>query len=658
MKTRHLTLPLALSLALAAPSLQAMGLGQLQVKSGLNQPLVAEIPILSATPAELERLDVRLASPEAFARVGLDRPGDLTANLQFSIGKNAKGQPVIRVSTPGKFQEPFLSFLIEADWGKGAVTREYTALIDPPYIAQAVIRPMAAPVAVAPAPEPMPAPPPAPEPAPTQAAPVSAPEPVAVAPAPEPMPASPPVSEPAPQPVASAPPEPAPTPEPAAPEPAPAAAPAQPGQVGPIGAGQTLWSIANQSRPDAGVSVNQMMLALLRANPEAFDQDNINRLKSGSVLRIPSREEVTTLSPEQAATLVREQASAWRTPRQPVPQPAETAAEQTPAPAPESAPAPAAAPRPPRVASHPAARSHASRLEIVPPSGAASARGAQSGAAAGAGGTELRAQLSQAREDLAARTAEVKELKSQVGDLEKMNADRQHMIDVQNSDLKAMQDRLKQLEDAQAAASGVPAPSASAALAASASVALPTPATTAAATPAEVKPAETKPEAAAAAPAAEAEPIYMNPYLWAGGALILIGGLVFAMRRGKRGEPEVVDAPRRISDDDALRASLAQTRVGKAVPADAPAPTPSPAKAPAAKEPTPAVDTQRNSLEAAVKSRPQDLEAHLSLLRLFHSRGNSADYEAAAQAMRMQVSSTMDPRWREAVVMGASLVPK
>src|SRR6185436_947303 len=157
---RNLTLSLALALALGSTSAHALGLGQLQVKSGLSQPLVAEIPIISATPAELERLDVRLASPDAFARVGLELPVDLTANLQFSLGKNAAGQPVIRITTPSRFTEPFLSFLIEADWGKGKVTREYTALIDPPYIAPAVVKPLVTPNIAAAPPAPRPEPPP------------------------------------------------------------------------------------------------------------------------------------------------------------------------------------------------------------------------------------------------------------------------------------------------------------------------------------------------------------------------------------------------------------------------------------------------------------------------------------------------------------------
>ena len=213
MNSRHLTLTLAVALGLASPSLSAMGLGPLQVKSGLNQPLVAEIPIISATPSELEQLDVRLASPEAFARIGLERPGELTANLQFSVGKNSRGQPVILVTTPDRFSEPLLNFLIEAEWGKGTVTREYTALIDPPYIASAVVKPMQAPTVAAPA---------------ATAPVVSATAPVVSAAAVEPTPepaqvpevvqeASPPAPEPEPAPYVA----PAPAPVAVEPEPAP-----------------------------------------------------------------------------------------------------------------------------------------------------------------------------------------------------------------------------------------------------------------------------------------------------------------------------------------------------------------------------------------------------------------------------------------------------
>lgn len=639
MKNPHLTLTLAVALGLASPSLTAMGLGPLQVKSGLNQPLVAEIPIISATPSELEQLDVRLASPEAFARIGLERPGELTANLQFSVGKNSRGQPVILVTTPDRFSEPLLNFLIEAEWGKGTVTREYTALIDPPYIASAVVKPMQAPTVVAPVaappvvyapavesipepvqePEPMPAqapevvqqaPPLAPEPA---LAPYVAPPPAPAAVVPEPEPE--PARAPAPRPLAAklrpAQPVPAPTPAAAqlqvAPAPAPTPTPT-PGQYGPVAPGQTLWSIANSVRPDASISVNQMMVALLRANPEAFGQENVNRLKQGSVLRVPGQDEATRLSATQAAELVNQQASAWRTPRAAVPQPVEIA---TPSQNSNDAPPMAAAPaRPSRAAS--------SRLEIVPPSGNAAARGTQSGAAAGAGGTELRAELVQAREDLAARTSEVDDLKSRVAELEKQDADRQRLIEMQDSQLKELQDRLKQVQQAP--------------------------------TPAPAAPATAGSDAAApvATDAAPARPWYLNPLLIGGAVLVLLGGLVLAMRRSKA-KPEGEASGTRLSDDEALRASMARTRQAS----ERIAPEPVLAPAPAA----PPVDAELESRSKAVQAKPQDLEAHLSLLRLHHSRGNAADYEVAAQAMRTQLSSTMDPRWREAVVMGASLMP-
>jgi len=687
-KIRYSMLFAALGLALAAPSALAMGLGPLQVKSGLNQPLVAEIPILSATAEELESLDVRLASPDAFSRVGLERPFELTANLQFSVGTNARGQPVIRVTTPGRFSEPFLSFLIEADWGKGTVTREYTALIDPPYIAPAVIRPLTTPsVAVAPpvappvytppapVPEPEPVQPlvvsepePTPQPVPQTLPPPPQPSPVAAAPTPAPNPRRlppPPASQPAPPPAAA---QPAPQPEPT---PAPVA---QPGEYGPVSSGQTLWSIAESVRPDPSVTVNQVMLALQRANPDAFDQDNINRLKRGSVLRIPRQEEMASLSAAEAAVLVREQATAWRGAPAPVPQPAESVAATAP-----PATASAAPPKPAASTRRPAS---GARLEIVPPAGRTGARAAQSGAAAGAGGSELRAQLTQTREELAARQAEVTELKSRVADLERIDKNRQQLIDVQNSQLKQLQDRLRELEArerAAASASPTPAPAPAGPPAVETPVAGPAAAETPAPTP-EPEPRPARPDKVAAgvtppatdAPAtAAAAPIWMNPFVLGGAGLVLLGGLVLALRRRGRGaEPVVIggNEAKRISDDEALRASLARTRANT-TPAKVaePAPKADPESqtvkrmqaqpAPAAPPVVVAADPDLDHALAAIKSKPNDLESHLTLLRLYHKRGNAADYETAAQAMRMQVGSATDPRWREAVVMGASLMP-
>ena len=731
MNNRHLTLSLALALALGSPAANALGLGQLQVKSGLSQPLVAEIPIISATPAELEQLDVRLASPDAFARVGLDLPVELSQNLQFSLGKNAAGQPVVRITTPGRFTEPFLSFLIEADWGKGKVTREYTALIDPPYIAPAVVRPLVTPniaAAPAPAPEPPvaavvePAPQPAPEPARPvaieEAAPATAPEPLPVAPSPapepepvaaapepqpqavsptpepepEPVAATPPAPEPEPEPVAAAPepappapepapaapePEPAPSPQPepepvaAAPE-APPPAPAAPDQYGPVAQGQTLFGIANGLKGDS--SVNQMMVALLRANPDAFAGDNVNQLKRGSVLRVPRQDEVTQLSDAEASSLVSQQMQAWRNPAPAVPQPEEASATPEPvaeAPRP-AAPKPAAAP--PRVASRP--QPAASRLEIVPPSGNSRARGSQSGAAAGAGGTELRAELAQAREDLAARNAEVKELKSRVSELEEQQNNRQRLIDMQNSQLRDLQQRLSAMEGTQPAANASAAAASAAPITIDASSDATATEPTAAAEPAP-PPA---PAPVATPPAADATPAapapwysnYLNPWFLVGAMLVIVGGLVLLMRRSKPAPAENGNGTR-LSEDEALRASIAKAQnagaripVAAAAPVIAPAGKAAPVIAPSPQTPAPPVAARAGgegelalkALQDAVKQRPNDLEAHISLLRFLHSRGDAEAYQDAAQAMRAQLTSTMDPRWREAVVMGASLLPK
>jgi pilus assembly protein FimV len=643
---RHLQLPLALALALGASSAHALGLGQIQVKSGLNEPLVAEIPIISAAPGEVEELEVRLASPEAFARVGLERPVGMTANLQLSVGRNAAGQPVIRVTTPARFTEPFLTFLVEANWGRGSLVREFSALVDPPYIAPAVIRPLEAPsVTVAPAPMPIRAPeaqtapledfapapvvaemPPAPEPMPLVApepepAPVVElpPEPVAVAPAPEPLPepvvqpepvaAAPepapqpePVAapEPEPEPIAATPPPPEPAPVPG-PQPQPQPQPVDPGSVGPVANGDTLWGIASQNKPDAGVSMSQMMLAIQRANPEAFIDGNINQLKRGAVLRIPARDEVTTLGAAEAEALVREQATAWQSRRQPVPQPAESVDT-----APERV---AATPRRPAAAPD-------GRLEIVPPSGAESAaRGVQSGASGAGTGSELRAELTQTREDLAAREAEVSELRSQLAELDQQQADSQRLIQMQDSQMKALQDRL-----------GQPTP-------------VPTPAPDATASAAAV--------AAGAAPAGDsvAKPWYLNPMVWGGGGLVLVlAGLVLALR-GRR-TPSPMPLPgRRISEDDALHASLAGSRSEAVVGDEADDVDVTP------------VEDDQTRLAAAVAARPDDLETHISLLRHHYARGAKVEYDAAAQAMRDRVRSTLDPRWREAVVMGVSISP-
>ena len=151
MHPKNLRLPAALALALGASSAHALGLGAIEVKSGYDQPLLAEIPVVLATPTEGDQLQVRLAPREAFARVGLELPASLAANLQFAYTTNARGQPIIRVTTPNRVNDPYVSFLLEVDWGRGRLVREFTVLLDPPYIAPAVLQPVQPVTAAAPA---------------------------------------------------------------------------------------------------------------------------------------------------------------------------------------------------------------------------------------------------------------------------------------------------------------------------------------------------------------------------------------------------------------------------------------------------------------------------------------------------------------------------
>ena len=656
-------LPLAMGFALVAGNAQALGLGTLEVKSQLNQPLVAEIPLIGVDAGELDALSVRLASPEAFERVGLPPPGGVTANLQFSVGRNARGEPVVRVTTSNRVDAPFVAFLMEADWGKGSVVREFTALIDPPHIAAATVTPMTAPaVSVVPAPTALPpaaAPPAAPEPGPSEA--LIAEEPITAAalpeapePAPAPPPAPPAPPAPPPAPIAVAQPEPAPLPAPIAvaqPEPAPAPppaplpAPAAATDRREVQEGDTLWRIAQQNRQ--GATAAQMMLAIQRANPDAFLRENINLLRKGAVLRIPTPEDATDLAREAAEAQVREQMQAWRA-TQPAPAPVQAPSEGM-----ASAPSRSTAPRASVADATDRPPAQGARLEIAPPSGAGAA-GAQSGAASGGSGSELRAELEQAREDLSARDAELRELQSRLTEQEALANEQKRLIELKDSQLSALEESLRQQRiDNEAGAEPVT------------EAAAPAAAAPAAAAPAAAAPAAAAPAAAPTAAAPAAAPVadagtswFRNPLVIGGGALLLVGGLVALLRR-RRGADTRRPLPTvpatgggRLSEDadflsqlpNPSAAGTTADEVERAEAAEAP-----PARAdrdpePAAAEPSPT-------------AAASELEGYLGQLRRHYNAGDSDAFLRTAEQMRVKVSGPTDPRWREVVVMGMGLVP-
>ena len=113
----------------------ALGLGEIKLDSALNQPLRAEIVLLSATPEELAGLTVAMASAETFERYGLDRPVFLQG-IVFQIRRSGRADGnVVEVRSANPIIEPFVTFLVEASWARGRLLREYTILLDPPTFA-------------------------------------------------------------------------------------------------------------------------------------------------------------------------------------------------------------------------------------------------------------------------------------------------------------------------------------------------------------------------------------------------------------------------------------------------------------------------------------------------------------------------------------------
>ncbi len=258
------------ALLLTPAAALALGLGEIRLNSALNQPLSAEIDLVAATPEELGALEANLASTEIFARYGLDRPAYLSS-LEFTVGRGRDGRNVLLVRSRDAMTEPFVSFLVDVTWPRGRLLREYTVLLDPPAMLAASDSPAAAPIAA----------------------------PVTTAPAATPRPAP---QEPAPQAV----PAPA-TTSPAA-EPAPAVAG---GSSYEVARGDTLYGIAGNIAGGERSAIQRTMIALFRANPEAFN-GNINQLRAGAILRVPSSDEVAGISAGEAAGEVRDQNAAWR----------------------------------------------------------------------------------------------------------------------------------------------------------------------------------------------------------------------------------------------------------------------------------------------------------------------------------------------------------
>lgn len=421
---------LALLAMFASFGASALGLGQIEVKSKIGQPLVAEIPIITSDSSELEQLQAGLASPETFSRIGLRPPIGIIADLQFTQALDARGNPIIRVTSTQPVGEPLLTFLVEVDWGQGRLVREYSALVDTPRTVSAPLQPdIAAPTVEAPAIIERPS-----EPSETVA--------TETPPEPEPAPTETPTGEPTPQETQAIAPQ-----QQVAIAPAQVSRPALDGSDYEVRGGDTLSAIA--ARVGSPGTLDQTMIALLRANPDAFIGGNINRLKAGAVLRTPGDNAMTELDAQQASAIVHSQIQEWRASRRAAPQPVDADVASASTSATNNKQVSTSKSAGPRVAD--------ARLEIVPPGASdATKAGTQSGISTGGEGAMLQQELTTTKETLAAREAETQELKSRVAELEKLQQQQQQLIAMKDSELAAAQQRLAASQKQQTQASVLP----------------------------------------------------------------------------------------------------------------------------------------------------------------------------------------------------------
>ncbi|HEX5388898.1 MAG TPA: FimV/HubP family polar landmark protein [Burkholderiaceae bacterium] len=265
----------------------ALALGRATVQSGLGEPLRAEIDVPSITAEEAASLSLRIGGAEAFRAAGMEMNA-LLSDVQFNVVRRADGRTTIRLQSNRPVSEPFLDLIVEAEWSAGRLVRGYTMLFDPPALrsspqAQAPLLP------AAPAPVARPA-----TPAPAPAAAAAAP-PAPVAPAP-PAAARPPVAS-----------APAPTPS--------ASAPTRGGTEVQVRPGDTAGRIAAAHKAP-NVSLDQMLVALLQNNPNAFIGNNVNRMKAGVVLNLPNAEQASAVDADTARRTIAAQSSDFNAFRQ------------------------------------------------------------------------------------------------------------------------------------------------------------------------------------------------------------------------------------------------------------------------------------------------------------------------------------------------------
>ncbi|MDX1560428.1 MAG: FimV/HubP family polar landmark protein, partial [Marinobacter sp.] len=373
MKVRKLAVALALAGGLGSGVAQALGLGEIELQSYLNEPLDAEIVLPQSRGVNPADVFVNIASEQAYERVGLDR-NQFLSKLRFQVVTRNDGSLIVNVSSREPLREPYLNFLLELTWPSGRLMREYAVLVDPPvYAEESGVQEQVSTPTVS-------------------------------------------TTQTTSQPTTSR-----------SAESVRRQAQAerslssgyQADTFGPTGASDTLWTIASRMRPDNSVSMQQVMLAIQDLNPNAFMGNNINRLKRGEVLRVPSMDQIQSRTRAEATRLVAQQNQEFQSPQRTVDA---TAAQQ------------------PEPAAPGAATSGGDELKLV----VAEETGSESTEGGSAGGDSelpggVDAGTAVAMEELESARRENDELNSRVEDLQDQVQTLQRLLELKNTQLAEMQ---------------------------------------------------------------------------------------------------------------------------------------------------------------------------------------------------------------------------
>ena len=633
----------------------AAGMGRLNVLSALGQPLVAEIE-LSVSKEELGSLSARLASADAYRNANLQYNLAMTG-ARISVERRPNGQSFLKITSSRPVTEPFIDLLVELTWAAGRLSREYTALLDPPGVPSAPAAP-----AISAVPESRPAP---------EAQPQTPPKAAAAAPA------------------ASAPAVSAPT--------------AGGKEYGPIQRGETLGKIAKSVMPE-GVTLEQMLVALYRSNPDAFIRKNLNLVRTGKVLRVPDREEVAAVARGDAAKEYRTHVADWNSYRQKV---ADVAGA-----------APADKPRA-AVSGKITTRVEDKGAKGEPKDVVRLSKGETPGDAAKKGKPRSSAdRIRSLEEEAVAREKALTEANERIAQLEKTLKDMQKLVELKSPGMAAAQQQAQQAAKPDAKAAAKPEAKKPEAVA----VAKPEPAkpeakkpeVVAAAKPEVAKPVEApkpepaKPEAVAPAekpaidkaeapkpeaapapkPKVEAKPVPKAPppapkskakepelmdqvmdaltdplYLAAGGGVIVIGGLAFWLARRRRSKSDAGGEPvaPRLSKAAAAAAEAA------ALSTDSPAASQPAAAAPASDEVDPLAEAEvyiaygrdgqaEEILKDALSKNPKREDVQLKLLEIYAARKDKSGFGKIAGEFNKQTGGS-GGNWVKAAALGYALDP-